>query len=90
MELAFHKFFGIQFSTEYVEHNILLEFGIPFIDEFILKPDFLQNSTDCPGAFDPFLEGYYSAMGRATGQVVVYSGRGRFKVFFEVWWTHLS
>ena len=47
-------------------------------------------STDCPGAFDPFLEGYYSAVGRATGQVVVYSGRGRFKVFFEVWWTHLS
>ena len=38
--------------------------------------------TDCPGAFDPFLEGYYSAVGRATGQVVVYSGRGRFKVFF--------
>jgi len=48
------------------------------------------NDTDCPGAFDPFLEGYYSAVGRATGQVVVYSGRGRFKVFFEVWWTHLS
>ena len=40
--------------------------------------------TDCPGAFDPFLEGYYSAVGRATGQVVVYSGRGRFDNFFEV------
>ena len=41
-------------------------------------------NTDCPATLDTLCEGYYSAVGGATGQVVVYSGRGRFAIFFEV------
>ena len=46
--------------------------------------------TDCPATFDTLCEGYYSGVGGPTGQFVVYSGRGRFEVFFEVSWIHLS
>ena len=45
--------------------------------------------TDCPVTLDTLSEGYYSGVGGPTGQVVVYSGRGRFAIFFEVSWTHL-
>ena len=47
-------------------------------DTLLLKK---KVSTGCPGTFKPFWEGYYSAVGRATGLVLVYSGSGRFKVF---------
>ena len=40
--------------------------------------------TDCPATLSTLCEGYYSAMGGATGLVMVYSGRGRFGIFFEV------
>ena len=46
--------------------------------------------TDCPATFDTLCEGYYSGVGGPTGQFVVYSGRGRFEVFFEVSWIHLG
>ena len=46
--------------------------------------------TDCPATLDTLCEGYYSAVGGPTGQFVVYSGRGRFAIFFEVLRTHLS
>ena len=44
----------------------------------------LYMYTDCPATLITLCEGYYSAVGGATGQVVVYSGRGRFAIFFEV------
>ena len=38
--------------------------------------------TDCPVTLDTLCEGYFSGVGGPTGQVVVYSGRGRFAIFF--------
>ena len=43
-----------------------------------------SSHTDCPATLDTLCEGYYSAVGGPTGQFVVYSGRGRFAIFFEV------
>ena len=48
------------------------------------------KATDCPATLDTLCEGYYSRVGGPTGQVVVYSGRGRFAISFEVSWPHLS
>ena len=57
----------------------------------ILKTvDLLEEHTDCPATLDTLCEGYYSGVGGPTDQVVVYSGRGRFAIFFEVSWPHLS
>ena len=42
----------------------------------------LLTYTACPATFDTLCEGYYSGVGGPTGQFVVYSGRGRFEVFF--------
>ena len=52
----------------------------------IIKPN---KNTDCPATLSTLSEGYYSGVGGPTGQVVVYSGRGRFDIFFKVSWTHL-
>ena len=35
---TFHKLCGIQFSMEFVGNNILVEFGLPLVDEFTLSP----------------------------------------------------
>ena len=40
--------------------------------------------TDCPATLITLCEGYYSAVGGPTAQVVVYSDRGRFDNFYEV------
>ena len=41
----FHKIYGIQFSTEFMENNILVEFRHPLEDEFTLSTPGRPHST---------------------------------------------
>ena len=49
-----------------------------------------QATTDCPATFQALCEGYCSTVGRPSGLFWVYSGRGRFGIFFEVLWTQVG